>query len=402
MIQDAARRRYALPATLHQSRKLAVMYTDFFLRPHSLEQWLYRLIACLNKSAASQFAARSHTHLHDATIRSWPLKMLLHRRQGRAFTNQADFYQHLAEVHARIITQQGYANANLLLGFIRNMHPTLLADAKAKGLITVGDQIIAPAAIEIQQARLQNQRYPDWQDDVIDQELHSFVAFEKQTWDQLDHILCMSQFVSDGLVSQGIAAERITLLPYPMDVTQFAVPDRSQRSGPVTVGFVGAVNLRKGAPQFLHTARQFDPQQVRFVMVGQNHLKPDKLQPFAKHVEFAGRMPRGQIKQWLEKCDIFFFPSTCEGSAGAVAEAMAMGLPIVTTPNAGSQVRDGIEGFIVSCGDMDGYHDALADLIDNPGKRLAMGKAARDRAMAFDMPWYQNALIQTLESFLHQ
>lgn len=401
MIQDAARRRYALPATLHQARKLAIMHTDFFLRPGSCEQFLHRIIKLLSPSIASQLASRSHPDLLDANMHTWPITMLRHRRAGKHMDTQAARYQHIAAQHAQLIAKHGYADANLLLGFIRNMHPTLLADAKSRGLITVGDQIIAPAAVEIEQAQLQAQRYPDWQNDVIDHELQSFVTFEKQTWEQLDHILCMSQFVADGLIAQGVAPDKVTLLPYPIDVRQFDAPDRSTRSGPVKVGFTGAVNLRKGAPQFMHIARQFDPNKVQFVMVGANHLNATICEAYADHVTFVGKVPRQKITQFLGDFDIFFFPSTCEGSAGSVAEAMAMGLPIVTTPNAGSQVRDGIEGRIVSSGDMDGYHEALVQLIEQPDKRQAMGNAARDRAMQFDMSWYQQALVSTLENFLH-
>ena len=99
------------------------------------------------------------------------------------------------------------------------------------------------------------------------------------------------------------------------------------------------------------------------------------------------------------------FKATADGNRETgplvVKEAMAMGLPIVTTLNAGSQVRDGKEGLIVSCGDMDGYHEAINKLIAEPNTRLAMGNAARKRAMTFDMTWYQDALVSTLEAFLH-
>ena len=401
MIQDAARRRYALPATLHQAQKLAVMYTDFFVRPGSFENVLQKLTAYLGLNSAISLAQRTHPKLLDAPIGTWPVTMFKHRRMAKRLSSQAQYYQHIAQEHSRIIAKQGYANANMLLGFIRNLHPDLLTDAKAKGLITVGDQIIAPASIELQQAQIQAQKYPNWQDDLIDDDLASVIAFEKRTWEQLDHILCMSDFVKQGLINQGIDAARITLLPYPMDVSQYVMPDRSKRTGPITVGFTGAVNLRKGAPQFLQIAKQFDPQQVQFVMVGQNHLKPEKTAQYVDHVQMIGKVPRHEIQTWLEKFDIFFFPSTCEGSAGSVIEAMAMGLPTVTTANAGSQIQDGIDGRIIPCGDMNGYFQALTELIEAPDQRINMGLAARKRAMEYDMDWYQNALIHTLENFLH-
>lgn len=403
MIQDGARRRYALPATLHQAGNLAVMYTDFFIRPRSLENTLINLSGLLGRKRSASLAGRTHPQLQSALVRTFPLTMMRHRRMASRFASEADYYQQVAADHAKIICKQGFADANLLLGFIRNMHPNLLAEAHRRGLVTVGDQIIAPAAQEIAEAQKQTQRWPGWQDGVLENNVQAFVDFEKQSWAHLDHILSMSEYVKQGLIEQGVDEKKITLLPYPIDIAAYTPPDRSTRDPhrPITIGFVGAVNLRKGAPEFMHVAKRFDPQQVKFKMIGTNHLNPDMLLPFTDHVQWIGKVPRSKIADYLGQFDLFFFPTTCEGSAGSVAEAMAMGLPVVTTPNAGSQVRDGIEGRIVSCGDMDGYHEAMADLIADRDKRLAMGNAARDRAMLFDRSWYQQTLVSTLESFRH-
>ncbi|MBL4702460.1 MAG: glycosyltransferase family 4 protein [Phycisphaeraceae bacterium] len=403
MIQDGARRAYALPIALHQAGKLQVMYTDWYDRPGHLERLIGQLVKPFKPAAASKLTARQHHDLNGARICSWPLKTLKHKLASRRFDSEANYYLYVADQEARLFAKHQYHHANLLLGCIRNIHPRLITQAKAQGLVTVGDQIIAPASSEITQAKLQTQRWPGWQDDVIEKNVRAFVDFEQQSWDNLDHILSMSDYVKQELIKQGVDEKRITLMPYPMDMSDYNPPDRSQRDfdkTPLTVGFVGAVNLRKGAPEFLETAKRFSKSQARFVMIGQNHINPDKLAPYQDHVQITGKIPRSQITQWLGQFDIFFFPTTCEGSAGSVIEAMAMGLPTVATFNAGSQIRDGIEGKIIPCGDMNGYYEALEDLIQNQGKRLAMGQAARNRAMQFNMTWYQDALISTLESFL--
>ncbi|HAI12882.1 MAG TPA: hypothetical protein DCM28_14330 [Phycisphaerales bacterium] len=404
MMQDGARRAYALPIALHKANALSVMYTDWYDRPDKIERYLAMGLKWVAPHMASKLTARKEPQLRNARICSWPITTLQNRLANRRYDSEADYYLYVAERDAKKIMHHQYHHANMLLGCIRNLHPKLLADARSQGIITVGDQIIAPATEEILQAKRQVQRWPDWQPDVIEKNVRAFVDFEEQSWANLDHILSMSEYVKQTLIQSGVNESRITLLPYPMDTSLYNPSDRSTRpkNRPVRVGFVGAVNLRKGAPEFLETAKRFDKRQAQFVMVGANHLNPDKLAPYQDHVQLVGKVPMQQITQWLDQFDIFFFPTTCEGSAGSVLEAMAMGLPIVTTPNAGSQVRDGIEGRIVSCADLDGYHEAIAQLIEEPDKRLAMGNAARERAMQFDMTWYQKALVSTLENFLHQ
>ena len=49
----------------------------------------------------------------------------------------------------------------------------------------------------------------------------------------------------------------------------------------------------------------------------------------------------------MAAADVFVFPSLFEGSAVVTYEALACGLPSVVTPDAGSVVRDGVEGFVV-------------------------------------------------------
>lgn len=73
-------------------------------------------------------------------------------------------------------------------------------------------------------------------------------------------------------------------------------------------------------------------------------------------------------------------------------EAMATGLPVVTMPNSGSVVRNGMEGFIVPCGDVDAFEGCLSQLIGDPAYRVHMGRAARRQASSFDLDWYSRQL----------
>jgi glycosyltransferase involved in cell wall biosynthesis len=127
-------------------------------------------------------------------------------------------------------------------------------------------------------------------------------------------------------------------------------------------------------------------------MVGPVQLDPLKVAAHRGHVELIGGVPRSQVLDWLTRFDIFFFPTTCEGSAGSVMEAMASGLPVVTTPNSGTVARDGIEGFVAPYHDLDRLANAIRQLTDEPDLRLRMGKAARKRIETFNMDWYAQAL----------
>ena len=138
--------------------------------------------------------------------------------------------------------------------------------------------------------------------------------------------------------------------------------------------------------QFLATVR------VRFVMVGPVLLDNRIMYHNKGPVEIMGTVPRIDVKRWLECFDIFFFPSTCEGSAGSVNEAMASALPVVTTPNSGSTVRDGVEGFLVPYDDVEAACERVERLVNDGDLRKSMGEAGRIRNKLFDLSWYSQEL----------
>jgi glycosyltransferase involved in cell wall biosynthesis len=71
---------------------------------------------------------------------------------------------------------------------------------------------------------------------------------------------------------------------------------------------------------------------------------------------------------------------------------MGAGLAVLTTHNSGSRVRDGIDGFIRSCDDIDGFEQALRNLDDDRDLLLRMGESARARVLAYDLNAYQSEL----------
>ncbi|MDE2507854.1 MAG: glycosyltransferase family 4 protein, partial [Planctomycetota bacterium] len=117
---------------------------------------------------------------------------------------------------------------------------------------------------------------------------------------------------------------------------------------------------------------------------------------YLDEVEYVGRVGSREMPALMAKADVFVFPSLFEGSAVVTYEALASGLPCVVTPNAGSVVRDGVDGFLVPARDV----DALAARIENLGRdvdlRAAASRAARIRALEFDWPRYQAAVIDAI------
>ncbi len=78
-------------------------------------------------------------------------------------------------------------------------------------------------------------------------------------------------------------------------------------------------------------------------------------------VSFAGRIPPADVANWLRAADVFSLASQREGCSNAILEALAVGIPVVTTPVGDNKyfVRDGDNGFIVPVDDPNAMQTAL-------------------------------------------
>jgi glycosyltransferase involved in cell wall biosynthesis len=147
---------------------------------------------------------------------------------------------------------------------------------------------------------------------------------------------------------------------------------------------------RKGAaylPAALHAVRRRHPD-VRLT-IGGTGLPPEViLDEFARDDRSAVRvLPRISMQEQIQLLDassIFVFPSLSEGFGLALVEAMAFGLAAVTTTTAfgGDFVQDGVNGRVIAP-TSEHLARALLDLIENPERRIRIGRAGRELARSF-------------------
>jgi glycosyltransferase involved in cell wall biosynthesis len=103
----------------------------------------------------------------------------------------------------------------------------------------------------------------------------------------------------------------------------------------------------------------------------------------AGRVKFVERTEA--IEDYYRAADVFVLPTTREGLPNVLLEAMASGVPPVITRLAGVTdwlFEDGVHGRLVASGDDEALASALRELLADPDRRLAMGRAARDHVVA--------------------
>jgi glycosyltransferase involved in cell wall biosynthesis len=183
----------------------------------------------------------------------------------------------------------------------------------------------------------------------------------------------------------AVDATRVAVVPYGADTTTFRPVRRQDDGSRLRVLFVGQLTQRKGIGYLLRALELLDPARFDLTLVGPVIGSGRGLRPYERLFRHCGTILPQQMPSVYANADVLVLPSIAEGSAVAVLEAMASGLPVIVTPNAGADaVRDGIEGFVVPIRDARTIAARLTQLADDADLRTRMGRAARDAATVAD------------------
>lgn len=215
-----------------------------------------------------------------------------------------------------------------------------------------------------------------------------------------DRVVVPSDHIARTLVRHGAPGDRVRVVPYAADCRRFRPDPEKVHGESCTFLFAGGISQRKGIRYLLEAWRLIRRPGWRLQLLGPLPRDFGPLRPYLDEVEPLGRVAHSEMPARMAAADVFVFPSLFEGSAVVTYEALASGLPSVLTPQAGSVVRDGVEGFLVAPRDVETLADRLEGLGTDPALRREMGAAARARALDFDWPRYHAALVDVVQELI--
>ncbi|GGC24612.1 hypothetical protein GCM10011363_46350 [Marivita lacus] len=258
-----------------------------------------------------------------------------------------------------------------------------LKEAKAAGLPVLTDIYVAFSTLDIERAEWE--AFPDWgpepmlpKDAMIDGRSHAY-----ETIANTSTFVCPSAFVADDLVANwGVQRDDIRIVPYAASKGWETVVPKPRKG---RILFAGSAVRRKGIHILAKTARLLAQQgrdDIEFVVAGG---VPDAVRthPEASGLTFLGRVPRDAVRTHFAEADIFVLPTLAEGSATVVYEAMAAGLPVITTQEAGAPITAGVDGLIVPARDFEALAEAITVLVDDRERRDKFAAMARQSATNF-------------------
>jgi glycosyltransferase involved in cell wall biosynthesis len=235
--------------------------------------------------------------------------------------------------------------------------------------------------------------------------LQGFLGF---VFRRCDGFIVLSRSWKNYYVSSlNLNPNRVHILSNPVELPS-EFPSKKP-SSLITLVFCGRIGLRKGAFDLIRSFASLPDtlrEKARLIMVGDGDLEHGRFSA-ARHglmdrVTFLGWVNSQSRDRVLKNSDIFVLPSYKEGFPMAILEAMAWGLPVISTPVGGipEMITPQQNGLLVQPGDINGLSDALRLLIENEELRHTFGKAARLTAESFDLKAYGDRLTQIYLSCL--
>jgi glycosyltransferase involved in cell wall biosynthesis len=383
VLQAGARMHYAVPALLARAGALAALFTDF----HGSHRALAVLDALWPKpwqpKPLSRLLGRSlPADLPRSLVRDQLLPSLLWARQAEAAR---------ALLLERACREQ-FAGANALYTNFISSDLDAVRQARNQGLHVVHELIITA---DVGRTLLQErQRFPGIEPAGEPEELvEAGIAADLLKWSLSNQVLVPSTHCQASCIALGCDPEKLSVVPYGIPEHWFELQADPE---PGRILFVGQVGLRKGNHVLAEACRELRRRGVGFECRVAGPPVVDVSRPLFEGPTYLGQVPRRQIREEFRRADVFVLPTLAEGMALVHLEAMACGLPVITTPQCGSVVRDGIDGFLVPIGQSGPLADRLEQLLGDRGLRHRLGAAARLRALDYTWARYGERLLASL------
>jgi starch synthase len=203
---------------------------------------------------------------------------------------------------------------------------------------------------------------------------------ELQEYDSCDLIAVPSTFAYRSFIELGIPSAKLRINPLGADLQTFK--PIAKKDDIFRVIYTGALSFQKGVLYLLEALCGLRLSKFEIWLIG--YVRDEMVPVLARYegrFRFLGTIDRHQLHRFYSQGSVFVLASVHDGFGMVQAEAMACGLPVISTMNTGAPdlFTDGVEGFIVPIRSPDAIRQKVLLLYDHPELQAEMSKAALRR-----------------------
>ncbi|WP_045835450.1 glycosyltransferase family 4 protein [Hyphomicrobium sp. 99] len=387
VLQPGARLHYALPAVLQRAGMLERLYTDFCVDTGPLRH-LEQLwpLAYRPAPVRRMLGRRLPAEIPRAKVREARAAVV---RESAAKIFAKDGANSAASL-LEVARKENFGGANAIYTVLVNEDIEICREAKLHGCKIVHEAMIGPdVGLWLNE---EHKRFPGRRQNgnSIDR-INAGRERDRLKYEIADLIIAPSDFVKKAVIALGADPARVAIVPYGIDESWLQTETMPERGRAL---FVGSVSFRKGNHYLAEAARILMKKgvdcDVRVVGPVDRQILNDSL---FHGPSYVGQIPRAEVRKEFGAADVFVLPTLCDSFALVHLEAMACGVPVITTPNCGSVVRNGIDGLIVPIRSATAIAEAIERIVTDRNLRENMSRNARERAASFTLKQYEDRLV---------
>jgi len=250
--------------------------------------------------------------------------------------------------------------------------------------------------------REEAQRYPEWEPTLgATRDSPAKMSRKSQELELADVVVCPSDFVRDSLPAED-KQRRVVVVPFGSpEADTISHPNGGSAERPLRLLFAGTLSQRKGLADLFVAMKLLGSRKVQLVVMG-SLLRP--LTWYRQFADFIYEAPRAhrEVLQLMQTCDVLVLPSIVEGRAIVQQEAMACGLPVIATKNAGADdlIVDNETGFLVPIRSPQAIADRISWFLSNRSRVSGMGIAAQARARSLTWRGYGEKILGLIRDLI--
>lgn len=273
--------------------------------------------------------------------------------------------------------------------------------ARKQGMRVVVDHSIAHPAFMDKQLR------DEFENNNVSFDLGIDTPFWNEIVDECkkgDVVLVNSQFVKDTFVDNGFSEDKIRVVVQGVRSDFCSLKTDYKLHGPLRILFTGGFGFRKGGEYILKALCELDKRAFNYELfvVGDSsgaQVLLDRYHP--KHINLINTVPQDELKEYLSSSDVYLFPSLCEGCASSGLEAMAAGLPVISTYESGLPIENGKDGILIRSKEVGDIVESLLRIANDQSLRMSLGRNAAEKiAKQYTWEGYAKNVVHIYEELL--
>lgn len=381
---------YQVAKALLDVHALDTFYTSSYIRNSNVQQllrdhtfWSRRFLSGLGGKKV------------DANWRFEIPEIILRKALGKHPRVQQAVYHRDVNFDNYVSRKLTNSNANMYWGFQGSCYKSLQT-ASERGMQTVCE--LATAHVKSAKRILgeEQQLHPEWADSIDN--LIFPAAYEHRLEEEphrADYVVAASDFTRQTLVEDGVSENKIIQLPLGFDMDHIPYRLKERKGRPLKLLYAGTLTQRKGIKYLLEAMQRFKKEEVELHCIGGVQGSGKGLLPYKQNYVYHSPVSQQELFSQYAHYDALVLPTLFEGFGLVIVEAMAAGLPVITTRHSfGTElIQHEHNGYLVPIRDVNGIAEAISQLLNLSDEAYGeMSQLARSAVLDYSWQAYRARL----------